>query len=178
MEPNTTATGGGHEPYRTTRKCVPKRERSPRPEQWCEYVIMGSHGTHAPARNCAYMGQHLISDGSVWPPRWRWTDENGVTLLLHRQVRTNHKPRKALEDAKIGGDMQIVRASNRERSEAGRVVQIAFDCDVEMELLCLMRLARIRILAPDPDPLCLLHENPARCTERQRITREHLKTIT
>lgn len=86
------------------------------------------------------------------------------------------KLRRALVDAKLGGDARMVRAYNRNGREAGRVRQLTCDLQVEAEFLRRMRLERMK-LPSDVDPLQLLPENPARGKERERLTREHLTTI-
>lgn len=86
------------------------------------------------------------------------------------------KLRKALVDAKLGGDTRMVRSYNRHGCEAYRVVQITCDREVEPEFLRRMRRARILSLPPDVDPLELLPANPACGPEREKLTREHLDT--
>lgn len=71
----------------------------------------------------------------------------------------------------------MVRAYNRHGREAGRVVQITCDRDVEAEFLRHTRRERIRILPPDVDRLELLPESLASGAEREKLTFHLLDTI-
>lgn len=70
----------------------------------------------------------------------------------------------------------MVRAYNRHGREAGRVVQVTCDVDMEAEFLRLMRIAGIRKLEDNVDHLALVPDNPATHEERTKQTIAHLET--
>lgn len=84
---------------------------------------------------------------------------------------------RALVEETLQGNTRMVRAYNPHGLEAGRVVQITCDVEVEPEFLRLMRMARICIIGSDVDPLALLQDIPAVGRARDSLTEAHLKTI-
>lgn len=71
----------------------------------------------------------------------------------------------------------MVRAYNQHGREAGRIVQLTSNREIEGEFLRRMRLARVRILPRDIYPFELLSENTASGVGREKLTSEHLLTI-
>lgn len=69
------------------------------------------------------------------------------------------------------------REENNHGQEAGIVVQITCDMEVEAEFLRIMRKANIRALDENVDTLPLLPNNTVTNEERTRPTIAHLETI-
>lgn len=110
------------------------------------------------------LGRHPIGIKLVYGRESTGSSDNEVPLLPNRQVGT--ELRRALVKGKLGGNRGMVRSYNRHGCEAGRVVQITCDQDVETKFLRRMRLANIKQMEQDTEPLYLLPENPASVRDR------------
>lgn len=86
--------------------------------------------------------------------------------------------RRALVDWKLNRNSRMVRADNRHGRDAGRVVQISFDKDVEAEFLRLMGKANIRQLEHETDPRALLPDNRDTGGDQDKLTTAHLEMKT